>query len=414
MKSGSPRIDALVLDADQRQSLVSVRSLGRAGLKVGAVECGPRAPAFRSRYCALSGSLPHHGSDSTVVDALLEWIDVHSVRSIIVAHDGTVEALRSRRAELDRHVGIALANEPALQIAIDKQQTLELAETLGLAIPRSVLPDEGDFASAVDHIGLPLVVKPVSSWAGLHDRLTAEIATDVRQARLAADAMWSAGGGVILQEWVSGAREAINLFRVDGRFVARFAQVAHRMLPPLGGSSIVRESIPLPADATDAAEQLVDAAGLEGYTEVEFRRNAEGRPVLMEINPRLSASVELADRAGVDFPLMLYTWSVGERVPESRRFRVGVRMRWLGGDIRWLVRTLRMPPGPDVEPKLRAIWLFGSEFLRMPHYDYISLRDPVPAIAATAELVRRAPAVFRRTPAPPPGGERVNRAEVSQ
>jgi hypothetical protein len=89
-------------------------------------------------------------------------------------------------------------------------------------------------------------------------------------------------------------------------------------------------------------------------------------------------------------------------------------MRWLGGDLRWLVETLRSPPRPDVEPKLHAVWLFASEFLRAPRYDYLSLRDPIPALAAVAGLVGRVPAAARRGAAPPPGGGCASRAEVGR
>src|SRR5436309_1806727 len=43
--------DALVLDGGLRQSLMTVRSLGRRGLRVAAVETFAGAPAFSSRWC---------------------------------------------------------------------------------------------------------------------------------------------------------------------------------------------------------------------------------------------------------------------------------------------------------------------------------------------------------------------------
>src|SRR5213596_1719701 len=81
--------------------------------------------------------------------------------------------------------------------------------------------------------------------------------------------------------------------------LARFAQWAKRTSPPLGGNSVLRQSIAIPADIGGDAESLVREINLEGYSEVEFRRDAAGVPYLMEINPRLSASVEVAVRAEI-------------------------------------------------------------------------------------------------------------------
>ena len=182
----------------------------------------------------------------------------------------------------------------------------------------------------------------------------------------------------------------MSLLYAAGRVRARFAQVAQRMFPPLGGSSVLRESIELPVDLLDAAERLVDAAGLEGYSEVEFRRDATGCPHLMEINPRLSASVEVAVRAGVDFPALLYAWATGEDVPEANGYTRGLRMRWLGGDLRWLRETLRHQGRPEMLPAGRAIAIFARDCVRPAAYDYVSLSDPRPVLLAAAGFGLRA------------------------
>ena len=106
----------------------------------------------------------------------------------------------------------------------------------------------------------------------------------------------------VVQQLASGSREAVSVFYAHGKVWAKFAQVAHRTTPALGGVSVVRESIPMPAELESAALALVRALDLEGYCEVEFRRDASGRPLLMEINARLSGSLEVAVRSGVPFP----------------------------------------------------------------------------------------------------------------
>src|SRR5207245_9620761 len=135
------------------------------------------------------------------------------------------------------------------------------------------------------------------------------------------------------QELLTGRREAVSFLYAHGEVYARFAQWAMRTSPPLGGESVLRQSIAIPPDVGCHAESLVREINLEGYSEVEFRRDAAGVPYLMEINPRLSASVEVAVRAGVDFPYLLYQWASGKPVDRVAAYRTGGWISDLGGDI---------------------------------------------------------------------------------
>jgi predicted ATP-grasp superfamily ATP-dependent carboligase len=382
-------VDVLVLDGALRQSLVSVRRLGEAGLRVGVADrtC---PPASASKWCAEAARVPDVGTDGDAFfQAVQMLVEAHRPRALLVAHDGTIEALRRRREALATR--LALASEPALEIAIDKERTYSLAQELGLPCPRTiVLRRLDDVEPALDQVRLPAVVKPGRSWVtrgGGGRRLQAVAVGDVDEAVAVAAHFLEGRVTPLLQEWVGGRREAVSLIRARGEVVVRFAQIAHRMVPPLGGASVMRESIPLPSDTTEAAEALAEAMGLEGYAEVEFRRDRGGRPLLMEVNPRLSASVEVAVRAGVDFPLALYRWSTGDRVPPSNGYRVGVRMRWLGGDIHWLLRTLGSQGKPDSLPAHRAAAVFARDFFRRSGYDYLVWSDLRPAFTASRQFI---------------------------
>lgn len=381
-------------DASQRQSLVAIRELGGAGVMVGALDSDSHAPGLRSRYCAEYVLSPDFVEDrDAYVDELLAFCADRSPGSLILAHDGSIEAVRARRAEVERAVGLTLAPEQALQAAIDKTITLEFAQTLGLRAPRGVfVTDPSQAEAAITEVGLPVVVKPTRSWAqeqGAGQRLISAVCVTRAQARQAIDEILDAGVEVALQEWLPGDREALSFFRAHGRTWARFAQRADRTSPPLGGGSVLRESIPLPDDIAPGAERLVAELGLDGYSEVEFRRDAQGRAALMEINPRLSASVEIAVRAGVPFPLLLHEWGSGEPLRETRGYRTGLRMRWLGGDLSWLRSVLRQGPGPDVPPRARALCMFAAGFARTSGYDYVDWSDPRPMLAALGGAFRR-------------------------
>jgi cation diffusion facilitator CzcD-associated flavoprotein CzcO/predicted ATP-grasp superfamily ATP-dependent carboligase len=391
---GAP-IDALVADASQRQALVAVRELGRSGLTVGALDSDRDAPGLASRWCSSATAVPDFvESQDAYVDALLGICAEHGPSSLILGHDGSIEALRRRRSEVERVVGLALAPEQALTVAVDKTLTLSFAENLGMRVPRGAfVTDVADAEAAIDDVGLPAVVKPTRSWAqgaGVGQRLVAVVARTRAEALAAISAVLSAGNEVVLQEWLPGDREAISFFHARGRTWARFAQRADRTFPPLGGNSVVRESIPLPADLAPAAERLICELGLDGYSEVEFRRDREGRGALMEINPRLSASVEIAARAGVPFPRLLHDWVSGAPLQEASGYRTGLRMRWLGGDLSWLKSVLKQSSGPDVPSRARALAMFARDFAQPMGYDYLDRSDPRPALSAAGGITRRA------------------------
>jgi len=379
-----------VLDASARGGLVCVQSLGARGLAVGAFDVQD-APAFRSRWVRAQGLLPDYADVEAYVEAVLAAIREHSPRVVIPVHDGSVETLRGHRDQIESLTAFALTPNEGLARALDKCATLELAARLGISAPSGVTITPGDDPDArLGELELPLVVKPAYSWLpGLGTRLVSRIVLDREALRRAVDESLASGSAVLLQPWLSGRREAVWLFTAYGHVWARFAQVAHRMYPLLGGSSVLRESIAPPADLIGPAEALVRELGLEGFSEVEFRRDAAGHPFLMEVNPRLSASVELAVRAGMDFPWLLYDWASGARLTPMPDYRVGVRMRWLGGDIRLLGETLAAPPGPHVASKSRALLGFGADCLRPAAYDYVRASDPGPAIFATVDFLRR-------------------------
>src|SRR5439155_8232050 len=111
-------------------------------------------------------------------------------------------------------------------------------------------------------------------------------------------------------------------------------------------------------------------------------------PYLREINPRLSASVEIAVRSGVDFPYLLYQWASGGPIEKVESYRVGGWMRHLQGDLMTTIAALQQRGRPGVTPPVQAVLGFGLSFLWPMGYDYVDWKDPLPALKATADFTR--------------------------
>lgn len=383
--------DVLVLDGGCKQSLASVRSLGRTGLRVAlgesVSECRPLEPlpSFQSRYCGRTLLFPSYVDDiSGYQAAVIDFIRQNPTRVILPVSDATISVikpLRERLAELG--CVLALAPDHALEIAGDKERTLAIARTLGIAYPKSIpIGDTSDLDAAITEFGFPFVIKPTISWIGQPATRVIPIEViDRDEAREAATRFLTLGTGVLAQQWARGRREGVSLFIADGEVVAKCGHVAYRTNPVLGGVSVMRQSIPVSPDILDPAVRLATAVGVEGVCEVEFRRDAENRPLLMEINPRLAGTIENAIRSGVDFPLMIWQWATGEPVRAVNDYQTGVRTRWLQGDLRWLMENQQRAGRPDTVSRIRSCWIFVAEFARTRHYDYFDLHDVKPAMA---------------------------------
>jgi biotin carboxylase len=352
-------------------------------------------PAFHSRYCARSVALPDYvGGSAPYVAAVIAFVRDHRVRVVLPTGDESVVELapwRERFAELG--CTLAVASEAALEVANDKSRTLEVAAKLGIDYPKSMqVNGVDDLRAAEAQFGYPFVVKPTMSWTGEATGRVSPVEVINEAEAMEALARFAATGcGVLAQQWASGRREGVTLLIADGEVVGVCGAIAHRTTPLLGGVSVMRESITVPKDILNASVSLAKAMGLEGPSEVEWRRDKTGRALLMEINPRLAGTLENANKSGVDFPLLIWKWATGEPIQPALSYRVGVRTRWLSGDLRWLRGNLSEAGRPDAVSPPRAIWLFLSEFARTRHYDYIDRHDMGPALAEfrqTAVIVR--------------------------
>jgi predicted ATP-grasp superfamily ATP-dependent carboligase len=378
--------DALVLDARLRQSVVTVRSLGSRGVRVAALEAANAlpAPAFSSRWCQQQIVCPAEEGTKRYLEYLEHTLDTTGARVLITSSDGTIALVRQYRERLERRVRVALAQEPALGIAINKEQTLEIAEQLGVNIPRAVtIKGVDEVRAGIQEIGLPAVVKPVESWInGGKRRVISQLVTTPDEAHRAVEELTRFGEKVLFQQFLPGRRESLSFFFANGEKRAQFAFWGERTNPPLGGVYVLRQAIDFPYDTGEQAERLVRDIGLEGYSQVEFRRDSAGKPYLMEINSRLNAGIEVAVRAGVDFPYLLYRWANGDPINEVKSYRVGVQMRDLGGDVATTIASVRQHGRPGVNPPLRAIGDFFLSFFKPMGYDYVDWRDLRPAWTA--------------------------------
>jgi hypothetical protein len=109
----------------------------------------------------------------------------------------------------------------------------------------------------------------------------------------------------------------------------------------------------------------------------------------MEVNGRFWGSLQLAIDAGVDFPRLLASCALGERVESQTAYQIGVRSRWWWGQVDHLIsRVRRRATTANVPPEtLSATRVLGNLLLgpfRSSDYEEVLWwNDPRPFLNET-------------------------------
>ena len=313
-----------------------VRSLGRRGVRSVVVsyrDAVDMAPA--SRHVRHSVRVPHPERDEEGFIAALMRLGPRLEGSpLLPASDESLSVIAHHRDELARWFRVACPDARVVDAIIEKEHTYALADAIGLPAPRTFLPaSEDELERMATELGYPCLIKPSQSHRYVELFKRKMVRADDRSTLLAAyREAREAGLDVLLQELIpgdDGQGVNYNSYRVDGRVVAEFTAQKVRLTPRNFGPPSVVISRRLP-EVMELGRRILDALGYEGYSCVEFKRDArDGGYRLMEVNGRFNLSSLLSERCGMNFPWIVYRHLVTGEVESVDDFREGVY--WIDG-----------------------------------------------------------------------------------
>lgn len=79
-------------------------------------------------------------------------------------------------------------------------------------------------------------------------------------------------------------------------------------------------------EAYQIARDVIAALGLSGNADLDFKNDENGHPVLMEINPRIAATMKIFKEGGLNLPYLRIKQLLGEELPEID-IKYGVKMK---------------------------------------------------------------------------------------
>src|SRR5256886_1905075 len=155
---GSPAaehdVPAAVVDVGWVNGLAAIRSLGRAGVPVLAVDHRPSALGFRSRY-AQARVCPDPQDEGAFINYLAALgEELEAPVPVFPTHDEPLNAIA--RASLGDPFRFPFPPWPVLSRIQNKRAQYEAAEAAGIAVPRTVaIGSAAEARAAADELGHP-------------------------------------------------------------------------------------------------------------------------------------------------------------------------------------------------------------------------------------------------------------------
>jgi len=352
----------LILDANQRSALAATRSLGKRGVPLIAADETLSTLAGSSRYCPETMVYPspyfdHEGFIRTLRNEVVN----RSIRSIWPMTEVTTHLVLKHRNEFSG-ISIPFATFEAFESLSNKWNLYTLAQHMKIPTPIThYIRSQEDLRLVREKLKFPVVLKPYRSRIFLDGQWIAppvKYVSSIEEIdQLMANNEIITIQPFLIQEYIDGHGQGIFALYDQGMPIAFFAHRRLREKPPSGGVSVLSESIPVDSNMRAIAQKILESVQWHGIAMVEFKISFDGTPYLIEINARFWGSLQLAIFAGIDFPWLLYQLAKGKHLKVVNGYKIGVKNRWLLGDLDHLYLKLKSSSG------LSKKWRGASRFL---------------------------------------------------
>lgn len=317
----------VLCNASYYGTVAAIRSLGRAGVPVVAVDTGSLSPGRSSRYSKSYVSSPPFES-ADWADWLLEMGRDGVRRAIYATSDAVSFALADRRDELSSAFYLYQPSLEATMCILDKGLLHQHARAVGMDTPETWFPQSGiEVDRTVRELGGLIVAKPrsqlcassgakgmlinsaVRSRGHIYDRLVERFRlNNAFTKRFPEKAM------PMLQRYYPEAAKRIyslSGFRdMSGSHVVMRGSTKILQLPRGIGIGLCFEEAEVIPELAQKTIQLCERIGYYGAFELEFV-SADGRMMLIDFNGRFYNQLAFDVARGMDLARMVYAGATG-------------------------------------------------------------------------------------------------------
>ena len=331
------KIKVLLLEGFARQSMPMMEALHKNGYHVTTYNSSRLDMGYVSKYPDKKLLLPwNRENEDESFGYLLELLKKEHFDVTIPLIDFSATMLARHKDELKKYTNPAVNDWEIFQKAQDKLQTMMACMENGIPCPKTLdnpTRVEDIIASELEY---PFIIKPRVGYGsiGFHCIRNEE------ELRKHYDECVKKFGGMVVQEYIpqTDIQYKCEVF-IDRNGDVKSAHVFDktRWYPIDGGSTCCSTSVDRP-DIVENSVKLLKAIGWIGYGDVDLIQDPrDGIAKVMEINPRITASVKVCFKSGVDFARQIVENEMGKEVTDYTEYKKGITLRYMHTDLLWFL-----------------------------------------------------------------------------
>jgi carbamoyl-phosphate synthase large subunit len=207
--------------------------------------------------------------------------------------------------------------------ARDKVKLFDFGKKHGLMVPEDkIIHEVKDMKATAEKMGYPMVVK-----GKFYDAIIVNTLEQAEKAFYKIQAKW--GLPIIVQEFIKGTE--INVAALgDGEGNAISVIPMRKLYITDKGKAWSGITID-DSSFVELARKFIEVTKWRGGCELEIMQSDDGKPYIMEVNPRFPAWIYLTAAAGQNQPASLVKMAMGQKVEPYSEYEVGkmfIRYAW--------------------------------------------------------------------------------------
>ena len=280
-------------------------------------------------------------NDPSYIDCLLDICKKEKVDVVLPFMSADLLPLIDRKSDFESHgIKVSVSDRASVEITTNKYKFYEFLKANGLPVPRfSIIKKADDLVSSCEACGYPnnpvcvkatelsgsrgiRIIRPdISRYDLLFNEKPNSFYTTMEDL-LATLKERDQMPEMMAMEYLPGMEGSVDLISDNGEILYMAYRESTVNLHSIPQAGELKDN----SEAYDIAQRVIKALNYTGSADLDFKNDSEGHPVLMEINPRIAATMRIFKEGGLNLPYLQIKHLLGEQLPEIR-VKYGIKMK---------------------------------------------------------------------------------------